>query len=100
MGTGDFTLEDGRAADPAGQRNHLLSFPSYVRTVHRMCRLEHGTERSSLLLGKCPSKAAITHCTVISLIWPPRNVVRMWLNRRGFRMRPASGCSSLELIRL
>ena len=74
VGTGDFTLEGmGAPLIPAVNETTSLSFPSYVRTVRRMCRrLEHGTERSSLLLGKCPSKAAITHCTVISLIWPPR----------------------------
>lgn len=85
-GTGDFTLEGmGAPLIPAVNETTSLSFPSYVRTVRRMCRrLEHGTERSSLLLGKMPfqSRHYPLYCNQSNLaakeMWS-----RMWLNRKG-----------------
>lgn len=86
VGTGDFTLEGmGAPLIPAVNETTSLSFPSYVRTVRRMCRrLEHGTERSSLLLGKMPfqSRHYPLYCNQSNLaakeMWS-----RMWLNRKG-----------------
>ena len=82
VGTGDFTLEGmGAPLIPAVNETTSLSFPSYVRTVRRMCRR---LERSSLLLGKMPfqSRHYPLYCNQSNLaakeMWS-----RMWLNRKG-----------------
>ena len=86
VGTSDFTLEGmGAPLIPAVNETTSLSFPSYIRTVRRMCyRLEHGTERNNLLLGKMPfqSRYYPLYCDQPNLaakeMWS-----RMWLNRKG-----------------
>ena len=85
VGTSDFTLEGmGAPLIPAINETTSLSFASYVRTVKRMCRrMEHATERSSLLLGKMSfqSRYYPLYCDNSNLaakeMWS-----RMWLNRK------------------
>lgn len=85
VGTSDFTLEGmGAPLIPAINETTSLSFPSYVRTVQRMChRMEHATERGSLLLGKMSfqSRHYPLYCDKSNLaakeMWS-----RMWLNRK------------------
>ena len=86
VGTGDFTLEGmGAPLIPAVNETTSLSFPSYVRPVRRIRRrLEHGTQRTSLLLGQMPfqSRHYPLYCNQSNLaakeMWS-----RMWLNRKG-----------------
>ena len=86
MGTGDFTLEGmGAPLIPAVNETTSLSFPSYVRTVRRMCRCTWARDKArDLLLGKMPfqSRHYPLYCNQSNLaakeMWS-----RMWLNRKG-----------------
>ena len=86
VGTSDFTLEGmGAPLIPAVNETTSLSFPSYVRTVRRMCyRLEHGTERNNLLLGKMPFQSRYYPLYCDQPNWAAKEMwSRMWLNRKG-----------------
>ncbi len=85
VGTGDFTLEGmGAPLIPAVNETTSLSFPPMSARCVGCRRLEHGTERSSLLLGKMPfqSRHYPLYCNQSNLaakeMWS-----RMWLNRKG-----------------